>query len=88
MNDNDLGSQVAEIRETVSQINRRIGGSWHALWRGILTGFGYLLGAFVAILIIGVILNIVGIIPAFKQQVTSFKDALQQVQQRQFPVQK
>ena len=84
----DPNQQIVEIKEHVVRIDRRIGGAGMALWRGILTGFGYIIGAFIAILIIGWVLNVIGIIPSFKQQVNSLKDTLQQAQQRQIPAKK
>jgi hypothetical protein len=85
MNENDLNRQMAEINENVAKINRRIGGNGMSLWRGILSGFGYIVGAFIAVLIIGWVLNAIGVIPAFKQQVESLKDALRQAQTKQIP---
>ena len=78
MNENDVNKQIADIRDSVEQINHRIGGGWTTLWRGILSGLGYVLGALIALIIIGWVLNVIGIIPAFKQQVNSLKDSLQQ----------
>jgi len=80
MNENDLNKNVSEINDHVAQISRKVGGSWLALWRGILTGFGYIIGALIAVIIIGWVLNIVGVIPAFKNQVESLKNTFQQAQ--------
>jgi hypothetical protein len=85
MTDLEFKQSLEQINNNVEEISHKVGGSWHALWRGILSGFGYVIGAFVAILIIGWVLNIIGIIPAFKQQVESLKDTLQQTQQRPVP---
>ncbi len=78
-------STQEQILVTLESINHRVGGSWMALWRGLLTGFGGVIGAFIAVLIIGWVLNIVGIIPALRQQATAWRDSLQQAQQRQLP---
>ncbi len=85
MNDNNLDEKIEQINDNVSRINRRIGGSAMAVWRGMLSGFGYIIGASIAILIIGWILNVVGVIPTFKQQVESLKTTIKQAQQRQIP---
>ena len=78
MTDNDFHEKLVEINDNVAKINHRIGGSGMALWRGILSGFGYVIGALVALIIIGWVLNVVGIIPAFRETVNSLKDNLQQ----------
>jgi hypothetical protein len=80
MIENDLNKGIAELNKNVETLNRRLGGSWTHLWRGILSGFGYVFGALIAVLIIGWILNIVGIIPAFRSQIDSLKNSLQQAQ--------
>lgn len=85
MTEHDLGGSVAELNENVKYIRRRVGGSGMALWRGIMSGFGYVIGAFVAVLLIGWVLNALGVIPSFKAQIDSLKSSLQQVQQRQIP---
>jgi hypothetical protein len=88
MNQQNTEQQVAQISENVEKINRRLGGSGMAFWRGILSGFGYIIGAFIAVLLIGWVLNAIGVIPAFKAQVESLKSTLQQAQPRQVPGQK
>ena len=80
MNENDLNKSITELNDNIERLSHRIGGNWAMLWRGILSGFGYVFGALVAILIIGWILNVVGIIPAFKTEVDSLKNTLQQAQ--------
>lgn len=85
MDDQEFQKQIENINLNVEKINHRVGGSAMALWRGVLAGFGYVIGAFIAILIIGWVLNAIGVIPAFKAQVESLKDTLQQAQTRQVP---
>jgi hypothetical protein len=88
MSEHDLGQNVAELNENVAKINRRLGGSAMAMWRGILAGFGYIIGASIAILLIGWVLNVIGIIPSLKAQVDSLKQVVQEAQQRQVPIEK
>lgn len=85
MNEIELQKHIEDIRQNVDTINRRVGGNGTVLWRGIVSGFGYLVGAFVAIIIVGLILNVVGIIPAFKNQVESLQHSLEQAQNKQIP---
>jgi hypothetical protein len=85
MNEQELQKRVDEISDNVHMINRRVGGTGTVLWRGIVSGFGYVIGAFVAIAIIGWLLNAVGVIPSLENQVESLKNTLQQAQNRQIP---
>lgn len=50
-----------------------------SLVRGLIYGAGYILGAALILVLIGWMLNVVGIIPAFKSQVNEFRDALQHI---------
>lgn len=81
-NDEQL-QQLKEINENLSAINRKTGGNLASFWRGVLTGFGYLLGALIAVLIVGWVLNVIGIIPAFSDQVDSLREALDAARTKQ-----
>lgn len=74
--------RIEEIKNNLTEINQKLGGTWKSLFRGLLTGFGSVLGAALAIILIGYLLNIVGVIPAFKQQADDWKEILQQSQTR------
>lgn len=54
-------------------------GLWHTLWRGCIYGAGYVVGAVLIIVIVGWILNIIGVIPAFSREVTEFRTALENI---------
>ena len=82
MND-EIQRQVEEINENVEIIRIKTGGNWTAFFRGVLAGFGSVVGAFIAILIIGWVLNIVGIIPAFRQQANNWRDTFLQASGKQ-----
>jgi uncharacterized membrane protein len=49
---------------------------WSQFVGGIFYGLGYVTGAVVLVVIIGWILNIIGVIPAFNSYVGDFKNAL------------
>jgi len=49
---------------------------WSQFVGGVFYGLGYVTGAVVLIVIIGWILNIIGVIPAFNNYVGDFKNAL------------
>ena len=78
MIDPELNKQLNEINLGIERVSHKIGGSWYAFFRGLLTGFGYVLGAFAAVLLIGWMLNVIGIIPAFKKYADQWRGVLQQ----------
>jgi hypothetical protein len=83
MIDEELKAHLEAINRNVYSVNAKLAGKWNAFVRGILTGFGSVLGAFIAVAIIGYILNLVGIIPSLKSEVDSWKNILQQTQNAQ-----
>lgn len=74
----EIKRDVEEINENVEKILIKTGGYWTSFFRGLLTGFGSVIGAFIALLIIGWVLNVVGIIPAFSRQADTWRQSLQQ----------
>ncbi len=69
--------QFQQVYEQLQQINKKTPGNGMSFVRGILTGFGYVIGAGVAIIIIGWFLNAVGVIPAFTKQAEDWKNIFQ-----------
>lgn len=80
MNDADFKTNLENIEKQLVSINRKTPTSLGALGRGVITGFGSVLGVVIAITIIGFVLNILGIIPAFKNEADSWKSILNQAQ--------
>ena len=58
--------------DTLSRKDRH----WTQFIGGVFYGLGYVTGAVVLIVIIGWIMNIIGVIPAFNHYVGDFKNAL------------
>jgi len=79
MNDQELKKHLEIIEDELVKMRKRTTGVSHALWRGIVYGAGYIIGTLLVIIIVGWILNIVGIIPAFSREVTDFRTALEKV---------
>jgi len=77
MIDPELESDLQNIKKELSHLDKTSNGTWHTLWRGAVYGAGYVIGAVIIIVVIGWILNIVGIIPALARQVAEFRTALQ-----------
>jgi hypothetical protein len=80
MNDFFKDKRLTEINDNLDKINSRMGNYWFAFGRGLLTGFGSVLGAGIAILLIGWFLNIIGVIPAFKSYTDDLRNAFDQTQ--------
>lgn len=80
MNEQDIQTKLQNIEKQLSSINSKTPGSWAALFRGVITGFGSVVGVALAITIIGFMLNVLGVIPAFRNEVDSWKQILDQAQ--------
>jgi hypothetical protein len=79
MNDfND--KQLSEINQNLANINKKMGNYWYSFARGLLTGLGSVVGAGLAIILIGWFLNVIGVIPALKNSAEQWRNALQQTQ--------
>ncbi len=77
--DNDL----KEFNENLKNLNESMRSYWPSLVKGILTGFGSVLGAGLAILLIGWFLNVIGVIPAFQKQADQWRQIFLQNQNSQ-----
>lgn len=75
---------LQKIQSELEAINKKTPGNGMSFVRGILTGFGYVIGAGLAIIIIGWILNAVGVIPAFTRQADEWKNIFQRTQNQTF----
>ena len=72
-----------ELKEYLSKIEKQLDGlakkeerHWTQFVGGVFYGLGYITGAVVLIVIIGWILNIIGVIPEFTSSVAAFQHAL------------
>lgn len=84
MLDPELRRQLETININLIRIQK--GNSWwRSLLQGLFTGFGYVMGFIVALVVLGWVLNIIGIIPAFRREVDSWRQLLQQTQQQKLP---
>lgn len=81
----DLKHQLQNIQAEITEVSDKLGGNFWAFFRGVLGGFGSVIGAFLALLIIGWVLNIIGIIPALKTKVDQLQGTLQNAQQSTLP---
>jgi hypothetical protein len=79
MIDPELKIHLEKIETELSRMRMESTGVWRTLWRGCIYGAGYVIGAVLIIVIIGWILNIIGVIPALDHQVTEFRTALENI---------
>lgn len=81
----DLKHQLQNIQAEITEVSDKLGGNFWAFFRGLIGGFGSVIGAFLALLIIGWVLNVIGIIPALKNKVDQWQGTLSGTQQTQLP---
>lgn len=66
--------EFREFNQNLQELNRRLGNVWLNLGKGFVTGFGSVLGAGIAIILIGWFLNVIGVIPAFQRQADQWRE--------------
>lgn len=70
--------RLEELNKNLADINSKLGNFWFAFGKGLLTGFGSVLGAGLAVILIGWFLNIVGVIPALQNTAEEWRNVFQQ----------
>lgn len=70
--------RLEEINANLEGINKKLGSYWTAFGKGLLYGLGSVLGAGIAIIIIGWFLNVIGVIPALRSTSDQWRQAFQQ----------
>ena len=63
----------------LARIDKALNSPWRAFLRGTFQGLGSIIGATIIIVLIGWILNAVGVIPEFKEYVDEFKTMIQDI---------
>jgi hypothetical protein len=79
MIDPELKHHLETIEKELKDFHERSVGLKSIFTRGVVHGAGYVVGVVVVIVIVGWILNIVGVIPAFNDKVEAFRSALERV---------
>lgn len=82
MDTEKVDGDISEIKRHLARIDNALNSSWRSFLRGTFQGLGSILGAVVIIFVIGWLLNILGVIPAFKDYVDDFKGILQDIRSR------
>lgn len=73
--------KLEELNINLAGINSKLGNLWFSFAKGLLTGLGSVLGAGLAIILIGWFLNVIGVIPALSNTATQWREAFQATQQ-------
>jgi hypothetical protein len=86
----DISSKttVASESETLAalrQIDRHLTHPWSSFVRGVFTGLGSVLGAALAITLIGWMLNVAGVIPALQDKSEQWRQLLEKTQAQTLP---
>jgi hypothetical protein len=85
MTDREVEAYLDKIATNVEILQKRGAKKYTSLFNGVLSGFGSVIGAALAIAIIGWLLNIVGIIPAFRNEAAKWEKILQTGQSVKVP---
>lgn len=80
MLDNLKDKRLEELNANLEGINRKLGNMWFAFGKGLLTGLGSVLGAGLAVILIGWFLNVIGVIPALQSTAEDWRSVFQQTQ--------
>ncbi len=75
----DLENHLEKIEKELVLIRKGITNFSSYFIRGMLQGAGYLVGAALVLTIVGWILNIAGVIPAFSDAVDEFRASMERV---------
>lgn len=75
----ELKNHLEKIEDELIQVRKSLTGFSSYFVRGILQGAGYIVGAAIILTIIGWILNIAGVIPAFSNAVNEFRTSVDRI---------
>ena len=85
MTDEELKKHHIAVEQKLDKISKDLHSKTRALLTGILSGFGYILGIVAALVIVGYVLNVIGVIPAFREQAGEWRNLLQQAASQKIP---
>ncbi len=75
----ELEKHLESIEKELVDLRHDSGSLANSFRRGVFYGAGYVVGAVLIIVLVGWILNIIGVIPALNAQVKDFRSALDRI---------
>ncbi|MEI6864381.1 MAG: hypothetical protein WCK46_03430 [Candidatus Adlerbacteria bacterium] len=70
---------LKHIEEEVTEIKKRTPGSWRAFSNGVMQGMGAIVGGVLAVILLGWILSIFGVLPGLNVVVPYIQNAIAQL---------
>ncbi len=80
MNEQFDSNKLTAINDNLEKIDRKLGNLWFSFAKGTLYGLGSIIGAGIAIILIGWFLTVIGVIPALKSTSDEWRASIQQIQ--------
>jgi len=80
MNEQFDNNKLTAINENLVKIDRKLGNLWFSFAKGTLYGLGSIIGAAIALVLIGWFLTVIGVIPALKSTSDEWRSSIQQLQ--------
>ena len=71
--------ELKKITSELEQVSANTGSSWIAFYRGALSGAGAIVGGIVAVILIGALLSVLGVIPGLQTIVAHINDAISNI---------
>jgi phage shock protein PspC (stress-responsive transcriptional regulator) len=78
MTDIDLKIYLEKIIVKLEAIEKKSESLWKSFFRGVVQGLGNVIGVAIVLVVIGWVLNAVGVIPAFQEQARELKQTLEE----------
>lgn len=79
MIDPELKTHLETIEKELVTLHKDLNSLSASFRKGIFYGAGYVIGIIFIIVVVGWVLNIIGVIPAFNDQVNAFRVALERI---------
>jgi hypothetical protein len=79
MIDPELKTHLEKLEKELIVLRKEMTAIWPIFMRGVVYGAGYIVGAALIFTLIGWILNVIGVIPAFTQGVNEFRASVDRI---------
>ena len=80
MIEQELKDHLEKINQNLIEIKQKTGTRfWRAFFNGVASGVGYLVGVAIVLVIVGYVLNTLGVIPAFRNEIGRINNTLDEL---------